>query len=162
MYYRVPHRFRVVRRLDRAILQYMLFSPPTLSLETSLWLPKEPLSLLEINRLTNREAVNSAFEGAQKGADIPRFSYCLFDGEKAVLSALDINRNVSDIVNDPKLAAIQDGYIRSKSQVEALELCMIHDINRNMEMQAAGDPFHEETLEKEEIVQKMQAAGKVQ
>lgn len=49
MYYNVPHRFRIKRVMDRAVVQYMLFSPPKLSQESSLWLPKESMTVHDID-----------------------------------------------------------------------------------------------------------------
>jgi hypothetical protein len=44
-YFQVPHRFMVSRYCDRAIMQYSLFTEPSLSPNAMVWLPKKPVIL---------------------------------------------------------------------------------------------------------------------
>ena len=162
MYYRVPHRFRVIFRLGRAVMQYMLFSPPKSIPEEPLWLPKEPLKLLDYNRLNGEQAIRDAFQAAPKLTEFPVSEFSTFNAEDDILEILDINHGSKNMISNTKRMKQQAAYISMKSKILDIEESIVYDINRNMELQADGENCVKDPEEqKEKRLREMRTDGKV-
>ncbi len=163
MYYRVPHRFRIIKRCGRAVVQYMLFSPPSTEPEHSLWLPADPLKVNEHSRLNTSEEINAAFSSAPQinNIDVPTFS--AFNNENAILSELDVQPRSADLMNSEERMNTFNTYQQMrKSVLPRLEQDIFNDMNFDMEAMALGEDVLPAGSKRVAALKRMIADGKVQ